>query len=58
MIIRGMSLPLIISCVCITLALIIFPLIVSYKSEKNKVNDEWDKIKAYGKQINNKKKIK
>lgn len=53
-----MSLPLIISCVCITLALIIFPLIVSYKSEKNKVNDEWDKIKAYGKQINNKKKIK
>mgnify|MGYP006096346335 CR=1 FL=1 len=34
MIIRGMNLPLIISCAIIVLALIIFPLIVSYKAEK------------------------
>ena len=35
MIIRGMNLPLIIACATIVLALIIFPLIVSYKAEKN-----------------------
>ena len=63
MIIRGMNLPLIIACVIIVLALIIFPLIVSYKAEKKSeiVSDksdtpktEWDKIKEYGKQINKK----
>ena len=64
MIIRGMNLPLIISCATIVLALIVFPLIVSYKAEKkNKSIDdkkydipktEWDKIKEFGKQINKK----
>ena len=34
MIIRGMNLPLIIACITIVLALIIFPLIVSFKAEK------------------------
>ena len=62
MIIRGMSLPLIFACVTIVLALIIFPLIVSYKAEKKSegINGdkpeisktEWDKIKEYGKKIN------
>ena len=44
-------------CVIITMALIIFPLIVSYKAEKSKKyekKDEWDKIAAYGKKINEK----
>ena len=63
MIIRGMNLPLIIGCAVIVLALIIFPLIVSYKAEKKKEIDsdkydthktEWDKIKEFGKQINKK----
>ena len=59
-----MSLPLIIACVIIVLALIIFPLIVSYRSEKkseNVINNksdipktEWDKIKEYGNKINTK----
>ena len=51
-----MSLPLIISCITIVLALIILPLIVSYKAEKkDKINkNEWDKIKEYGNKINNK----
>jgi hypothetical protein len=35
MLIRGMNLPLIISCVIIVLALIVFPLIVSHKAEKD-----------------------
>ena len=56
-----MNLPLIIACVLIVLALIVFPLIVSYKAEKKGGSDldisdapktEWDKIKEYGKQIN------
>jgi hypothetical protein len=63
MIIRGMNLPLIIACATIVLALIVFPLIVSYKAEKKSGNNsdksdttktEWDKIKEYGKQINKK----
>ena len=43
---------LIILCMAIILALIIFPLIISYKAEKSKNQDEWDKIAAYGKKIN------
>ena len=63
MIIRGMNLPLIIGCAIIVLALIIFPLLVSYKDKKKSEIDsdksdtpktEWDKIKEYGKQINKK----
>ena len=64
MIVRGMNLPLIIACITIVLALIVFPLIVSFKAEKrNKsTNDnksdvpktEWEKIKEYSKQINKK----
>ena len=45
---------LIILYVAITLALIILPLIVSYKAEKSKEQDEWDKIAAYGEKINKK----
>ena len=56
MVIRGMNLPLITACIVIILALIIFPLIVSYKAEKKEKNNinEWDKIKEYGNRINNK----
>ena len=45
-----MSLPLIIACIVIVLALIILPLIVSYKAEKKEKNykNEWGKIKEYG----------
>ena len=53
MIIRGMNLSLIITCIIIVLALIIFPLIVSYKAEKQDKN-EWNKIKEYGNKLNNK----
>jgi hypothetical protein len=37
------------------LALIILPLIVSYKAEKKEKNNknEWDKIKEYGNKLNN-----
>ena len=54
MIIRGMNLPLIIACIIIVLALIILPLIVSYKAEKKDKNNknEWNKIKEYGNKIN------
>ena len=54
MIIRGMNLPLIIACIIIVLALIILPLIVSYKAEKKDKNNknEWDEIKEYGNKIN------
>ena len=60
MIIRGMNLPLIVACVVIILALIILPLIVSYKAEKkDKSNkNEWDRIKVYGNKINNKSREK
>ena len=61
MIVRGMNLPLIIACVTIVLALIVFPLIVSFKAEKKNesTNDnkseipmtEWEKIKEYGKKL-------
>ena len=56
MIIRGMNLPLIIACIVIVLALIILPLIVSYKAEKKekKKKNEWDKIKEYGNILNDK----
>ena len=64
MIVRGMNLPLIIACVTIILALIVFPLIVSFKAEKKNesTNDdksdipksEWEKIKEYSKKINKK----
>ena len=61
MLIRGMELqmPLIIACIIIVLALIIFPLIISYKAEKQdnskeKNLSEWEKIKKYGNKINDK----
>ena len=56
----NLSLPLIIACIVIVLALIIFPLIVSHRAEKhdrlkseeqNKFS-EWEKIKKYGEKIN------
>ncbi len=50
----NLSLPLIIACIFIVLILIIFPLIVSFKSEKEKNSNEWDKIKEYGEKINKK----
>ena len=66
MIIRGMNLPLIIGCIIIVLALIIFPLIVSHKAEKHdslKFEEdaklsEWEKIKNYGEKINKKNRDK
>ena len=56
MVIRGMNLPLITACIVIVLALIILPLIVSYKTEKKekKKKNEWDKIKEYGNKLNDK----
>ncbi len=51
-----MNLPLFIACVIIVLALIILPLIVSYKAETKEKNNknEWDKINEYGNKLNNK----
>ena len=56
MIIRGVSFHLIIICFLIVLALIILPLIGSYKEEKkdNKNKTEWEKIKEYGNKVNDK----
>ena len=56
MIIRGMNLSLIIACIIIVLALIVLPLIVSYKAEKRERSNknEWDKIKEYENKINSK----
>ena len=53
MIIRDMNLSLIISCILIVIALIILPLIISYKAEKKSKNsNEWEKIKKFGEKIN------
>ena len=49
---------IIVMCVAITLALIIFPLIISYKAEKLKKESEWDKIANYGNKINKKSRKK
>jgi flagellar basal body-associated protein FliL len=49
---------LIILCVAITAALIIIPLIVSYKAEKSEKESEWDKIANYGNKINKKSRNK
>ena len=56
MIKRGVSLPLIIIFFLIFLALIILPLIVSYKAEKKDYNNktEREKIKEYGNKVNDK----
>ena len=61
MLIRGMeiSMPLIIACIIIVLVLIIFPLIISYKAEKQDNSEEknlseWEKIKEYGNKMNEK----
>ena len=45
---------LIVLCIAIAMVLIILPLIMSYKAEKSKKKDEWDKIAAYGEKINEK----
>ncbi len=50
-----MSLSLIIASILIFIVLIIIPLIVSKKEEENsKSINEWDKIKQYGRKINEK----
>ena len=61
----NLPLPLIIACAVIILALIVFPLIISYKAEKKDVtttkpdsSSEWEKIKEYGNKINKKNKNK
>ena len=61
----NLPLPLIIACAVIILALIVFPLIISYKAEKKDVimtksdsTSEWEKIKEYGNKINKKNKNK
>jgi len=61
----NLPLPLIIACAIIILALIVFPLIISYKAEKKDVimtksdsTSEWEKIKEYGNKINKKNKNK
>ena len=48
----------IVLCLAITLALIIFPLIVSHKAEKSKKESEWNKIANYGNKINKKSRKK
>ena len=50
-----MTLSLIIACLLIFIILIIAPLIVSKKEEEiSKSINEWEKIKQYGKKINEK----
>ena len=43
---------IIILCVAISLVLILSPLFISYKAEKEKKDSEWDKIAEYGNKIN------
>ena len=53
MIVRDMNLSLIISCILFVIALIILPLIISYKAEKKDKNiNECEKIKKFGENIN------
>ena len=54
----NLPLPLIIACIIIVLALIIFHLIISYKAERQENLSEWEKIKEYGNKINKKKRKK
>ncbi len=50
-----MSLSLIIALIILFALLIMVPLIISRKAEKNSKNfNEWDKIKEYGEKINDK----
>tara|TARA_Y100001935_G_C17103292_1_gene407050 strand:- start:549 stop:719 length:171 start_codon:yes stop_codon:yes gene_type:complete len=50
-----MSLSLIIAIILIFITLIMLPLIISKKAENNsKTFNEWEKIKDYGKKINEK----
>ena len=50
-----MSLSLIIALIILFILLIMVPLIISRKAENNSKNlGEWDKIKEYGKKINDK----
>jgi len=58
----NLPLPLIIACIIIILALIIFPLVISYKAQKKDITtkrkkslSEWEKIIEYGNKINKKK---
>ena len=48
-----MSLSLIIALIILFILLVMVPLIISRKAENNsKILNEWDKIKEYGKKIN------
>ena len=50
-----MSLSLIIALIILFIFLIMVPLIISKKAENNsKILNEWDRIKEYGKKINEK----
>ena len=50
-----MSLSLIIALIILFILLVMVPLIISRKAENNsKILNEWDKIKKYGKKINEK----
>ena len=49
---------IILLCTAITLALVIFPLVISHKAEKSKKESEWDKIANYGNKINKKSRNK
>ena len=50
-----MSLSLIIAIILIFITLIMIPLMISKKAEKDsKTSNEWEKIKEYGKKINEK----
>ena len=50
-----MSLSLIIALIILFILLVMVPLIISRKAENNsKILSEWDKIREYGKKINDK----